>query len=145
MKDAILYFVSDGLERQLRPCGGGIIDWPRVLAILAAHDPDLHLSIEAPAESLGHIPMHIYLAQWQAGHPDLTVAEFAEIVRLARRSEELVAAGTIPPPAPLRDHSLSDQEKERFITESAAYLRHLVAQVDERTTAGKQLEPTPQG
>jgi sugar phosphate isomerase/epimerase len=93
-KDAILYFVDDGLMRQSRPCGQGCIDWRQLLAILAEHTPDLTLSIE---DHKGLFGLRIYNPTWQALHPDLTASELAELVRLARGFEERVARGEIPP------------------------------------------------
>jgi sugar phosphate isomerase/epimerase len=94
-KDGILFFDEYGLVRQNRACGEGVIDWDTVIGILAEHNPKLNLSLE---DSNARMPIEIWNPAWQAGHPDLTVAEVAELVRLAKRCEAGIADGTIMHP-----------------------------------------------
>jgi sugar phosphate isomerase/epimerase len=89
VKDAVLYFVDDGLMRQSRPCGEGIIDWRVLLRALGEHSPDLALSIE---DHKGLFALRIYDPAWQALHPDLTAVELAELIRLTRRAEQRCSA-----------------------------------------------------
>jgi sugar phosphate isomerase/epimerase len=121
-KDALPYFVPDGLARQIVPCGQGVIDWSAIIAILGAYRPDLHLSIEN-ALSRSTMVIQIYDPVWQAGHPDLTVAELAELVRLTRAYEERVAQGTAADPKVLATLPFGNAEAVEFIQSSAAYLR----------------------
>lgn len=94
-KDGILFFDEHGLVRQNRACGEGVIDWDTVIGILAEHNPSLNLSLE---DSNARMPIEIWNPAWQTGHPDLTVAEVAELVRLAKRCEAGIADGTIMHP-----------------------------------------------
>jgi sugar phosphate isomerase/epimerase len=80
-KDAIVFFAERGLAWQARPCGRGAIDWSVVLPILGAHAPDLTLSIE-DEPYVRDLP--IFDPGFLAYHPDLTAAELAELVRVAR-------------------------------------------------------------
>lgn len=98
-KDAIVYFVDDGLEWQARPCGQGVIDWNVLIGILANHAPALHLSLE---DNNGSMPIPLFEPAWQALHPDLSVAELADVVRLARHCEDRIAKGCIVPPLAYR-------------------------------------------
>jgi sugar phosphate isomerase/epimerase len=125
LKDALLTYTADGLERHLRPCGEGIIDWPAILLLLGEHAPDLHLSIENPTTT-GTLGIQCFDPVWQAAHPDLTVAELAEVFRLAHLSRSRLAepsgslmGGGEPMP-------LSEVEQLEFIQRSAAYLRDLL-------------------
>ncbi len=94
-KDAIVYFVDDGLLRQTRPCGEGVIPWDVLLPILGQHAPDLHLSIE---DHKGLFGMRIYDPAWLALHPDLTASDLAAVVRLARVCEARVGRGELVGP-----------------------------------------------
>ena len=122
-KDAIVSFVPEGLQRQVRPCGDGAVDWPALLPALGEYCPDLNLSLE---DHKGLMPIPIYDPDWQAGHPELTVAEVAQVVRLAWRFERA------SPPA--RRSSVEAYEaipfreqREARETPSIAYLRRIVA------------------
>ena len=93
-KDGILFFDEHGLVRQNRACGEGVIDWDTVIGILAEHNPKLNLSLE---DSNARMPIEIWNPAWQAGHPDLTVAEVAS--RAAREALRAgIADGTIMHP-----------------------------------------------
>jgi len=96
IKDAILIFGEEGLLRQIRACGDGVVDWETVIGILAAHKPELNLSLEE-SPSLMSVP--IADPAWRAGHPDLAVAEVAELVRLAQGCEARIARGEMMPAA----------------------------------------------
>jgi sugar phosphate isomerase/epimerase len=117
-KDAIVYFVDGGLEWQARPCGAGVIDWDTLIGILADYSPNLHLSLE---DNNGCMPIPIFLPTWQMQHPDLSVRELAEVVRLARTCEERVARGAIPSPAVFR----SMESQDRMVDNMRLSLNHL--------------------
>jgi sugar phosphate isomerase/epimerase len=122
-KDAIVSFVPQGLQRQVRPCGDGAVDWPALLPTLGEFCPDLNLSLE---DHKGLMPIPIYDPEWQAGHPDLTVAEVAQVVRLAYRFQQRVAAGETLDAAAYEAIPFREQREARE-TASIAYLRRVVA------------------
>jgi len=114
-KDGILFFDEKGLVRQNRACGEGVIDWDTVVGILAEYNPKLNLSLE---DSNARMPIEIWNPAWQAGHPDLTVAEVAELVRLAKRCEAGIASGEIMhpdvyDPIPYEEKSLAGIHKSQ--------------------------------
>jgi sugar phosphate isomerase/epimerase len=123
--DAIVYFVDKGVERQARPCGEGVFDWPEILTILRRFRPSLHLSIE---NRNGHYPIDIFDPAWQANHPDLTIGELAEVVRLARVTEEKIRRSDWEDPisyerVPWSDRSVDAlQTSARFLRETLAHL-----------------------
>ena len=126
VRDAALFFTGEGIVRMLQPCGEGVIDWPALLGALLADAPRLCLSIEGIMDGRFQLPLSIYDPQWQAGHPDLTLREFAEIVRLTHDYETRAATGQVRTRAELSrpaDHT----ERLEFITASAAFLRDTVA------------------
>lgn len=95
LRDAALFFRSEGIARILAPVGAGVIDWDRLLAPLAGRD--LLLAIEgAVDDTRAEMHAQVFDPRWQAGHPDLTAAEALEVVRLTRDYEARVAAGTAP-------------------------------------------------
>lgn len=110
-KDAILYFVETGLERQIRPCGEGVIDWGTILPILAEHSPDLHLSIEDHA---GEMEVAILDPVWMAAHPDLSREELDVVKGLAQRCEERIERGEIPAPGEYGAIPYEEHRIERF-------------------------------
>ncbi|MFN8525996.1 MAG: sugar phosphate isomerase/epimerase family protein [Chloroflexota bacterium] len=128
IKDAILTFVEDGLERQVRACGEGVIDWDAVIGILAQHKPDLNLSIEG-SKTLMRI--QVFDRGWQAGHPDLSVAELAELARLAKDCENRIARGEIQ----AKDAYQAVPESEQRIPSLQASVRHLREILDRRGLA----------
>jgi len=122
-KDGILYFVPEGLQRQLRPCGQGVVDWETILPLLWQYSPQLHVSIE-DYRSLHTI--QIYDPLWQRLHPDLTVAELAELVRLAKISEGKIANGAILDPPAYQALPYGEPEKLASIQAAATYLRSVI-------------------
>jgi sugar phosphate isomerase/epimerase len=115
LDDAILPFIEGGLERKLRPLGDGILDWPAILAIVQAADTSPTYTIELHK---GQFSMPVFEPGWLAhADPDLPIAEFAEVLRLAALSERrLTEPGTAP-----RD-AYQVEYFERFAP-SLAYLR----------------------
>jgi sugar phosphate isomerase/epimerase len=101
-KDAALLFHETGLRWQCRPCGQGTVPFPEILEFLAAHSPDLNLSIEDHA---GLFELPIYERDWIETFTDLTPAELALLLRRAwasgrrlstRRPEDPEVLETIP-------------------------------------------------
>jgi sugar phosphate isomerase/epimerase len=109
--DALLRFTEDGLERVLRPCGAGILDWPAMLAILRDEAPAFTLNVELHR---AEARMPIFDPEWLAFQTDVTVPELAETIRLARFSEPRLAA------------LASDNDRGARLAPSIAYLRRLL-------------------
>jgi 3-oxoisoapionate decarboxylase len=78
--DALLRLTERGLDRWLCPCGSGVLDWP---AILAALPNDVRLTIELHR---AHLEMPIFDPNWLAAQPELTILEFAAVLKLAQAS-----------------------------------------------------------
>src|SRR5579859_429238 len=123
MRDVVLYFIPQGLARQIRPCGEGVIDWQRVLALLAEHTPQLHLSVEnVSGPNRAHIA--IYDPRWQASHPDLSADELATLVRHAHETDARVRRGEITDPSSYYPEAgLSSDEQVEFIRRCHTHLR----------------------
>ncbi len=97
IKDLYMEEIDGGYTYQSRACGTGIIDFRELLPLLATHNPDLNLSIEnvepdtgppkKPRRSLIALRDPVFIA----GHPDLSVGEFAayvDMVHQYRRRQE---------------------------------------------------------
>jgi len=95
MRDVALFATPQGIRRQIRACGDGVIDWVAVLGALQAAGRNVNLTVEN-ATGRDHNDIPFFLPQWQEQHPDLRVGEVLELVRLAQRFEELVRAGERP-------------------------------------------------
>lgn len=125
VKDAIIFFESDGLVRQQRPIGEGVLDWEKLLSILAEKSPDLNLSIE---DNRGWMKSQIFDPSWQALHPDMTIEELAELVRLAKVCEARIESGEILDPYEYNSPPYTKEEKQDSIVNSANYLRKIIAE-----------------
>lgn len=121
-KDGILFLTDGGLSQQLRPLGEGIVDWETVLRTLGGFSPDLNLSIE---DYRAEVTIPIYDPEWHAKQPDLTTAELAELVRLARLCEERMVRGEIEPIDEVRAAPYGEDGRRASILSSAQYLRQV--------------------
>ncbi|MGH2369012.1 MAG: TIM barrel protein, partial [Chloroflexota bacterium] len=127
-KDAILFFdesdENQGIVRQNRPCGQGVVPWREVLAELGRFQPDLRLTIE---DHRGLYPMPIHDASFMAAHPDLTATELGAYVGLAWRCQRLIQRGEIAAPAEAEAIPWAEEQDAR-IQASAVHLRHAAAE-----------------
>jgi sugar phosphate isomerase/epimerase len=94
-KDAVAFFTDRGFVRQTVAPGRGAIDWDRVLPILAAHSPDLPISIE---DHKWLFYFHCFEPRWIDLHPDLTREELASFMKLVWQCEKKRAAGELKDP-----------------------------------------------
>ena len=129
IKDTLLFFAADGVQRQVRPCGQGAVDFRAILPILAAAWPHLTLSIENPTSMLPLQTIQIFDPVWLAAHPDLTLEEYASYIRLVRDCEGRVARGEITDPMAYQALPFGYWEAVSYIRESAAHLRALIAEL----------------
>ncbi|WP_256760606.1 sugar phosphate isomerase/epimerase [Cohnella sp. WQ 127256] len=125
-KDGILYFSETGLVRQLKASGQGIVDYPAILAEIGKVNPDLHLQVE---DHKGLMHMDIYVDQWRDVHPDLSMAEVAELVRLAALCEKRIASGEWISPEIYEAISYWDEIDER-LDSSRKYLQQVLKELD---------------
>jgi sugar phosphate isomerase/epimerase len=87
-KDGALRMTDAGLESFTTEIGRGVVDFPRILARLAALDRTLHLSVE---DHGGSFALPIYDPTFLSRFPDLTAAELARLVRLAHACPDKLA------------------------------------------------------
>ncbi|MBI2941852.1 MAG: sugar phosphate isomerase/epimerase [Chloroflexi bacterium] len=124
-KDAILYFTDEGLTRQTRPAGQGAIDWHRLLPILGAANPRLTLSIE---DHKWIFSAEIYQPGFVESHPDLTPAEFAQLLRFTWECQKKIDRGVIPHPEPYEAVPW-EEEAEQRIDAGASYLKRTLGEL----------------
>ncbi|MFO7897720.1 MAG: sugar phosphate isomerase/epimerase family protein [Planctomycetota bacterium] len=110
-KDAIVFFDDKGVCRQGRPPGQGVVDWERVLAVLAEHEPDLPLSIE---DHKWLFSAEIFDPAWHEAQPDLSRAELGEFVRLAWDCQRRIHSGELPDPEEYEAVPYAEQMEERL-------------------------------
>lgn len=122
-KDGRLYWDENGYFRQGCPPGSGVVEWEAVISTLAAHHPELDLSIE-DHKVLNYAP--IFTEEWHAGHPDLSAAELSQLVRLANQCETRLAAGLLPPVEEYESVPFVQQAEER-LAQGRDYLKGLLA------------------
>jgi sugar phosphate isomerase/epimerase len=93
-KDGILFFSENGLMRQGRPPGQGVVDWEQVLPALTQFSPDLPLSIE---DHKWLFEIQIADRRWGDLHPDASAYEIGTLVKLAWGIQQRITAGDLPP------------------------------------------------
>jgi sugar phosphate isomerase/epimerase len=129
IKDVALFFSEGGVSRQARTCGQGAVDFRAILPILAAARPDLTLSIENPTSAPPIQTIPVFDPAWLAAHPDLTPAELAAFFRVVAARERRIASGEIDDPETYQARPFGHAEAVAYITDSAAYLRGLIAEL----------------
>jgi sugar phosphate isomerase/epimerase len=138
LKDMALVFVEDGVLRQMRPCGQGVVDYETILPLLHKHNPMLHLTIENASQH-GHGLIQLWDPVWMASHPDLTPGELAQYVRLVKQCENRIGRGEVPSFDKYESSPHDYGFTVRFIRESAAHLRAICA----RHGLGRANSPLP--
>ena len=121
-KDAIVYFCEYGIRRQGRTPGEGILDWPRILPILAEYTPDLPLSIE---DHKWLFDARIFDPVWMAAVPEVPREDMVEVVRLAWHCQQQIAAGMMPDPEEYEAIPYDTQMEARLAT-GRDYLKGLL-------------------
>jgi sugar phosphate isomerase/epimerase len=132
MRDVVLYLIPQGIARQIRACGDGVIDWPSVMALLGEHAPDLNLSVEN-ISGRNDTSIDLYDPRWQASHPDLAVNEVLTLVHHAYETEARMRRGDLADQDSYypRD-GLNTDEQVAFIRRCHAHLRQIVTGKDPR-------------
>ncbi|AJY75900.1 sugar phosphate isomerase/epimerase family protein [Paenibacillus beijingensis] len=124
-KDGIVYFSQNGITRQGKPPGQGVVDWEQILPILGQYSPDLPLSIE---DHKWLFEAKIFDREWMDRNPDLTAYELGQFVKLACRTEAELAEGKIQNPDEYESIPYLDQMEERLVS-GLHYFRKLLAQL----------------
>jgi sugar phosphate isomerase/epimerase len=134
MRDWIVFETPTGLERQIRACGDGLIDWQKVMTLLRDAGAAPNFTIEnANGRDRNDIPINDPV--WRAGQPDQSQAELDELVRLSRAYAADVAAGRKPGPDDYYADPFGTGCQEAFIRTSAETLWAAAAAVNYRTIA----------
>ena len=121
-KDAIVYFTDEGVTRQGKPPGQGVVDFESILPVLAQHNPNLPLSIE---DHKWLFTARVYDEDWLARNPDLTPLELARFIQLAWSVQKKFATREIPPPDEYEAPPFADELESR-IAAGRDYLNALV-------------------
>ncbi|WP_432102613.1 sugar phosphate isomerase/epimerase family protein [Streptomyces sp. bgisy091] len=140
MRDVVLAFTPEGMERQIRACGDGVIDFAAVLGALAEHgapERTLNLTIEnTMARDWNGIALHD--PRWQAAHPELGLSDVLELVRLCDLSERRMRSGAAPDLDSYYPREPHEQWALDFIRRSAD---HLTAVQQESPDSAEHTEP----
>jgi sugar phosphate isomerase/epimerase len=122
LKDVALTFADDGIVRQTRPCGQGVVDYDAILPLICRQNPAINLTIENSSVH-GRGLIDIWEPAWMAGHPDLTAGELARFFRLVKQCEDRIARGETPSFDAYEAGQHDYAHAVRFIQESAAHIR----------------------
>jgi len=124
-KDGILYFTQNGMTRQGKPAGQGIIDWDELLPILSEYTPDLILSIE---DHKWLFEVQIYNEAWVQDFPDLNPYELGQLVKKTYECTQKIFKGEMPDPDEYEKIPFTDQLTER-LTCAREHLKGCVAKL----------------
>lgn len=91
-KDAYLFFSPKGFIRQGCPPGRGVVEWEKVISILAEYNPDINLSIEDHKKLF---EINFGDPAWLSWHPDAPTYELGQLMRLAFTIQERQRAGLV--------------------------------------------------
>lgn len=105
-KDGILFFTENGVTRQGRPAGQGVVQWDEILPILYQQDKNLNLSIE---DHKWLFEVQIFDKDWIADHPDLNAYELGQFVSKTWNCSKKILTGEMPLP--------EDYEKTPYVEE----------------------------
>jgi hypothetical protein len=125
MKDVALAFAADGIQRQPRACGQGVVDFEAVLRVLLAARPSLNLSIENQTDAVVNT-FAFFDPDWHASHADLTTAELAELVGLVNAFQRRVDNGQALALADYAAQPFGHAEAIASLRASAAHLRSVL-------------------
>jgi sugar phosphate isomerase/epimerase len=151
LKDCILQPAAGGVRYQMRPCGQGIVDFDAVLAPVLAHgSPNLSIEAQESRDDWGTFGasalVECYSPAFLAGHPDLSVAEFAAYMELVQDWSARQVADGLDDVDAYHARPFGTAEATAAIEASATHLREVLkrlAQVKGRsTTAHKSSRET---
>jgi sugar phosphate isomerase/epimerase len=117
-KDCIVFFGPNGLRRQIKPCGEGIVDFPAIFDILRGNGHDIHAQIE---DHKSIMEINLFDPAWNAHHPDMQLDEVLHLFKLARQVERDVEAGGRPDIMAYEAVPFSRQRRQRT-DRAVAYL-----------------------
>ena len=129
IKDGYFVHARGGLDFQMRSCGDGIVDFAAILPILAAANPTLNLSIENTQSetdkpgSNAVIHVEVFDPDWLAGHPDLTIEEYAAFHEMLQIYARRIAAEAIEDIDSFAGRPFGYAEAVEHIRKSAAHIR----------------------
>ena len=110
-KDGILFFSENGLMRQGRPPGQGVVDWERVIPSLAHFSPNLPLSLE---DHKWLFEIRIADERWGDLHPGASAYEIGTLVKLAWGIQQRIDSGDLPPVAQYEAVPYLEQMEDRI-------------------------------
>lgn len=122
IKDGIIFFTANGVTRQSKPVGQGIVDFAQIIPILNQYNPGLTLSIE---DHKGLFEFSMFDEQWIEKNPGLTPYELGQYVKLASVTEHKLKKQEIDDVDTYEAIPYPLQMEER-VRESAQYLRMLL-------------------
>jgi sugar phosphate isomerase/epimerase len=121
MRDVVLFRTPRGLERQIRACGDGQIEWRTVMGLLRDADVRPNFTIENAHGDRNDIPL--FDPRWQAGQPDQARDEIDSLLSLADALAEEVKTGRRPGREAYDDAVAGTAGQETFIARSTDALR----------------------
>lgn len=126
IKDGIIFFTDNGVKRQGKAVGQGIVDFEQIVAILGQHNPDLTLSIE---DHKWIFEFSIFDQEWINRNPSLTPYELGQFVKLAWITEKKLASGELPDVDQYEAIPYLEQVEERLVF-GTQHLRNLIRKLN---------------
>jgi sugar phosphate isomerase/epimerase len=135
-KDGMLGYGGGGVDYQHRPIGTGVVDYRQILPILFEANPDLNLSIEPPQavedqeRPASVLWIDAFNPDFIAGHPDVTVPEYAAFIELVNACQARIESGEIPDRASYLEKPFDLSAAVALVTSGAAHLHTVCAELD---------------
>jgi len=126
IKDGIVFFSENGVSRQGKAPGQGIVDLASIIAILGEYNPDLPLSIE---DHKWIFEFPVFEKDWFIPNSDLTPYEFGQFIKLVSVTEQKLASGELPAVDVYEAIPYLEQMEER-IASGAEHLRGILEKLN---------------
>lgn len=126
IKDGIVFFSANGVSRQGKAPGQGIVDFASIIAVLGEYNPDLPLSIE---DHKWIFEFPVFEQDWFTPNQKLTTYEFGQYIKLVRTVEQKLASGELPSVDSYEAIPYLEQMEER-ITSGAEHLRGILERLN---------------
>jgi sugar phosphate isomerase/epimerase len=124
IKDLLLLSTPNGLLRQIRPAGEGVLEWEKIIPSLHSFDPNIRLLVE---DHKGMIQIDLHEPAWRQHYPRLEEAEIESLIQLAVLSGRKISEGVFQAPE-LYEAIPYSQQKSQRLAQSLAYLQSMRAQ-----------------
>lgn len=133
LRDVALFDDGGDVVRYLAPCGAGVLDWPRILAIVLTAAPGLALSVEGCGPHRGRLLVPRSDRRWRDDRALACPSSEDPLTGFVARYADRVARGAVPDRTAFERGEAGEMGGiDEFVTSSALVLRAAALRVSSR-------------